>query len=52
MLGSNSQVKKITICNQALPPFEKQENIETVMRKQQVLKSKRKMDKLSFSQIS
>ena len=33
-------------------PFESQENIETVVRKQQVSKSKRKMSKLSFSQIS
>ena len=43
---SSSRVKKITISNQALPPFEKQENIETVVRK-----PKRKMGKLSFSQI-
>ena len=52
VLWSSSQVKKITIFNQALPPFEKQENIETVVRKQQVSKSKRKMGRLSFSQIS
>ena len=36
----------------ALPPFEKQENIETIIKKQQVSKSKRKLGKLSFSQIS
>ena len=36
----------------ALPPFEKQENIETIVKKQQVSKSKQKMGKLSFSQIS
>ena len=36
----------------ALSPFEKQENIETIVKKQQVSKSKRKMGKLSFSQIS
>ena len=36
----------------ALSPFEKQENIETIVKKQQVSKSKRKMGKLSFCQIS
>ena len=36
----------------ALPPFEQQENIETSVKKQQVSKSKRKMGKLSFIQIS
>ena len=36
----------------ALPPFKQQENIETAVKKQQVSKSKRKMGKLSFSQIS
>ena len=35
----------------ALPPFEQQGNIETVV-KQQVSKPKRKMGKLSFIQIS
>ena len=36
----------------ALPPFEQQENIETVVKKQQVSKSKHKMGKLNFIQIS
>ena len=36
----------------ALPPFEQQENIETVIKKQQISKSKRKMGELSFIQIS
>ena len=36
----------------ALPPFEKQENIETIVKKQQVSKSKRKLGRLSFNQIS
>ena len=35
-----------------LPPFEQQENIEMMVKKQQVSKSKWKMGKLSFSQIS
>ena len=36
----------------ALPPSEQQENIETVVRKQQGSKSKRELGKLSFRQIS
>ena len=36
----------------ALPLFEKQENVEMMVKKQQVSKSKRKMGKPSFSQIS
>ena len=32
----------------ALPPFEQQESIETVVKKQQVSKSKHKMGKLNF----
>ena len=35
-----------------LPPSEQQENIETVVRKQQGSKSKRELGKLSFKQIS
>ena len=36
----------------AQPSSEQQENIETVVRKQQGSKSKRELGKLSFSQIS